>query len=243
MAVAEDATTPAASRSAAGTTGTTLASASFSPPAGSVVVVLANVILRNVFTGTPSISLSNSGGLSFTQLVNADELNTKFAYNGLWIAQVGGAPGAMTVTMTRSEASAGGLQLVPRVVTGGSGTAGATVGVDHAASGTAGEAPITPTAVGSLIYWATNADNSPLTSTAASGNTLLDDWDDTTDVMHATVGRLTGLTSSLSSVTLGTAWGASSNSYFEAVEIVPGAPGRPATTVVNRVPRIRSSLF
>lgn len=246
MAVAEDATSPAVAHSAAASTATTLATAAFSPPAGSLLVITAQVSLVNAFTGTPTISVALSAGGTATTIGVIQELTFKFQYGGSFYAYLPTAQTSMTVTMTRTEAGSGTMALAVRVVTGSAGTPGATLITTNNTS--VAEATITPQAVGSILYLSDNYDRTAAAALTADANTTtLDQWlpGGTVGGEHS-FGRLTALTTSLSPVTFGwTGEPAGYDNVLLAVEAPPAAvPARPSPArVIQRVATIRAANF
>ena len=227
MTVAEDASTPAAVASGQGVTTTAITTASFSPPAGSLLVVMAGVELSAAYSTTPSISISTTAaGVTFTQAVFRAEPTGKYTYAGIWYAYLSSAPGSITVKATRSEAGSGGMEMAVRVVTGAASSIGATAIVNNTGQSPSAQVSITPTKTGSQLYVVgSNDDSGSLTADAAT--TTISSLVDGTSIGEVYTGKATSLTSSTSAVTLGWTGNPSANDHqvVGAIEVVPAATG------------------
>jgi hypothetical protein len=223
VAVTEDASTPAVATSAGGSTSTTLASASFSPPAGSVLVADCLINYGTYPGAVPTISVSDSA--SGTWAIGAAQLGNPaaFAVIAQFTRPVPTAPGSITVTMHRgTDSSAAMLMLAVRVLDG------ANVSSPQGASNTAtsdttnAEVTVTPAQAGSyLAVAAINTDNT--TNTALSGTTIIQQANDTVDLGTLAVGKY-GPVASLTSTTVGWTLGATKHAAAAVLEIVPPAP-------------------
>lgn len=106
--LAEDGSTPAAVYNAAGISATT---ASFTPPPGSLLVALAEA--NTTASGTQNMSISDTAGLTWTQLV----INPGgFPNTAIWVAQVPAVPFPASPLDLRADISAGGWQNVSGLV-------------------------------------------------------------------------------------------------------------------------------
>lgn len=245
MAIAEDVSSPAVSRSAISTIATSLVTTSFTPPAGAYLLVMANIGLYNARTSAPSgITITSSGGTSaWTTVQFKYDSGGTYNYGGVYVAQVTTSQ-AMTVTMTRPEATTGDMQMAVRVITGCGGIGASAATLPASTVTIAGS--LTPTQTGSILYAAAGFNNSA-TFTANGSTTSIDVWNEGTNIVVLATGKATALTSSLSPVTLG--WTASTSgwAYLILAEAIPGAAAAagaiPPRRVVNRVALIRSSNF
>lgn len=244
MAVAEDVSTPVVARSAANSTATTLATASFTPPAGAWLLAMCQTEPSNtaMTTDPGNQTVVASGGVgTWTNKKHFYDATGQFNIMDLWVAQVTTSQ-AMTVTMTRPNASAGGFQLGVRVLTGCGGS-GTVVAASNAT--TARNTAITPTAIGSMLY-VINGMDSNVTETALANTTTIDDWEDSTNFESLTLGKYNTTTASLSAVTIGWTSSVTHNGLTGAIEMVPGvaagATPRPPR-LVQSATRIRSSYF
>lgn len=245
MAVVEDPSTPVVTRSAAGFTAATLTSASFSPPAGSLLVVMANLSYASAYASPPTLSIAATG-VAFTQLFQAGDPIDKFNVAGCWYAYLSSAPGSIAVTLTRSAAAKAGGQLMVRVLTGAATSALLMAGnVGTASSTTGGQAVVAPSSVGSQLYMSAADDGIGGTLTPVAGTSDLDNWTDSTDSINLAVGKSTGLTSSTSAATWGWTLANAEYSILQIVEAPPAAaaPNPPAPRAVQRVTRFRSAHF
>src|SRR6266498_2712278 len=115
MAIAEDASAPAAVTS----TGTTTTTASFTPVANSLLVAIANAG-NNTGAGTITCPVTDSLGSTWTLLkrTNIDLVNGAGSTE-VWAMDAGASPAARTVTVTGTGgANAVGVSLCVKVLTG-----------------------------------------------------------------------------------------------------------------------------
>jgi hypothetical protein len=186
MALARDASTPAVNLSGfLGTQTASLASNSFTPPAGSVIVVTAwagDSFQNDWDAAKPTIS--NSGtALTWTQISSQfnNGLTNKSIRTTSWWAFTATAPGSMTATVAEGVQAGQTLTFMAVAVdvwTGAltSGPIGATANSNSTTGGTRTVA-ITPTALGSALVMAGGNWNDATTVaiTAGTGCFLLDD--------------------------------------------------------------------
>lgn len=113
--LAEDASAPAV---ASTTAGTSVTSASFTPPAGALLVAL--VASDGAVAAATNVSVSDSGGLTWTALAEAHTSGNGYA--GVWIADVpSGATGTGAAALKPISASASGQFILPVTGTGAAG--------------------------------------------------------------------------------------------------------------------------
>jgi hypothetical protein len=174
VTIAEDSSAPAAVHSAT-TSGTT---ASFSPPANSLLVVM--VAVDGTAGTATTVAVSDSGSHTWTLKKRQNTTTSSAPVVGgsaeVWECQLTTAPGSITVTASWSTNGSAGGNVVTKVLTGA-----ATDQSTAATGGTGGgsvapTATLTPTQVGSHIYgacldYATNA-----SLTANSNSTLIDQF-------------------------------------------------------------------
>jgi hypothetical protein len=211
VAIAEDASAPAVVQRASGT-GTTVTSASFSPPAASLLVVLCSVGWGNSPTGTPTLTASDSKSGTYTAGPIARNLAGQ---GGVFYRYLAAAPGAMTVTVTSSDATAKAMLLAVRVLTGAAATQ---TGAASGTSATLMDASVTITQVGSTVYVA-SASFQNNTQAVLANTTAISYWGDGTSGDDMAVGRATSLTAATGAATYG--W--TSNGNAAAMEVVPAA--------------------
>lgn len=146
MAIAQDASTPAAVHRAFGTSGTA-ASASFSPPSGSWVYVSVVWMFGTGVSSTLSVkdSLNNAytAGPVETNISGCDAQIFRFFYST--------APGAITVTATCTSVASAAVLLVPEVLTG---AATSQTGAASNQSASTGLVTVTTTTTGSWVLLA-----------------------------------------------------------------------------------------
>ncbi|MFE5369258.1 hypothetical protein [Streptomyces mirabilis] len=172
MAILEDASTPAV---ATGTGQAAITTASFSPPANSLLVVLVGAGWSGSQLGA-AISDSVSG--AWTPAVMANDLTSRAAYGyaAVFFRYLSSAPGAMTVTATYSGfsgAGAGGRLLAVRVLTGAASVQnGATAKRTLNAYTNSLTTSITTTTAGSVVYGIADDARSAETMAASSGTSF-----------------------------------------------------------------------
>lgn len=255
MAIAEDGSAPPTATSGTGSTSATIATVSFSPPAGSQLVVIGGWGYTGAWSTAPTLSASASaGGLTFTQKVFKQETVSKFIVSAMFIADVLTAPGAITVTMTRagSTASAKG-QLTVKVLTGAALVAsqtGATVNTSQTSTKTT-TFNLTPTQLGSQVFaQSLLADgDATMTMTPTAATTSYATLSDTTSFVTIGHGKGTTLTSALSATSYGWTNNAPTNvqTITQGLEILAAAGGSPSVSAQKHFPgataRMRASLW
>lgn len=222
MAIAKDASAPAFVGNL-GSTSATAVTASFSPPAGSLVAVAVGVGLQGT-SATMTVTVADSLSNSYT----AGPSTWAFSANGIWwfTRYYASAPGPVTVTATRSATGAGYFTVDTMVLTGAaSSQAGAaSVGSVSGSSVIANTGTITPTIAGS---WVLAGINSSATSGTATGLTEDHQSHSGTDGILEATGH--AVTSVLSAETIG--WNAAAAAFYAwaALEILPAAGSVPLT--------------
>jgi len=231
--VTEDASTPTAVTA----TGTSVTTASFTPPAGSLMVAIVSVgNASGSGTQTGSVTDSQTG----TWALVKRQSGSGTACSEIWTRTATG--GSLTVTLTGTSS---GVQLAVRV-TNGTGT-GAIAG----SAPTAYQAAITTTTTGSLVYGAV-ADEVGAVTLAANGSTSnIKATSDGTNGETYGAFKAAATTGTPGSITLGYSTTASNAAQIVLVEIKPPAGGggtgtwqpaprlirRPAVPPVQRRPR------
>jgi hypothetical protein len=222
VAIAEDATTPAVATASNNTTGI-ITSASFSPPANSLLVVIVNVGYFTAASGTAAVTVSDSAGGTWT---GGPFLGDSAADNsGIWFQYLSSAPGSITVTATNSNHPAAGYQLAVRVLTGaaaGQGTGAGAGSATHATTpaSTTATSSITTTTAGSWVYLGA-CGNAGSSFTAAAATTLIGSFTDSTDAEVLGAGRATAATGTPGATTLGFTAAAAVKTSWAALEILP----------------------
>lgn len=235
MAIALDGSTPAGVSQTNGAT-TTVVSNSFSPPAGSVLVVS---WVGNTAIGNPSApSISNTGGLTFTQQNWRSSADSGGAHGqaAIWTAVAASAPGSMTVTVTTGSGSGDRhARLQVEVFSGvdnGSPVAATNEGTDS--GGALDNLSYTSSVANSVgVAAVSDWDVTSTTFTAAAGTTVDDSASVASSINAATL-RQTTPTTSGSTITLGLTSPTSTNWNYAWVELRPdtGTTPNPRPPVV-----------
>jgi hypothetical protein len=172
VAITEDASTPAIVV-LTGQSGTvTWTTASFSPPAGSLLIAMWADDFSTSGTPNPTVSSTISGNPAWTA---GPHLYSASGYGaGIYTLQLGSAPGSVTVSFANAAGTGtqGGM-LAVRVLTGAAASqAGAASAFLSGTSSASQFSNITPTTVGSLIYVVNDDDaaSTLFTPTAATAN-------------------------------------------------------------------------
>jgi hypothetical protein len=219
MAIAEDASTPPVVTLTGDTTGIA-ATASFTPPANSLLVAILNVGYSGVHI--PGMTISDSAGGTWTLGAVADISN---GHSWIWYQYCVTSPGAITVTTTDTETVSAGRQLAVRVLTGahrrqGRGS-GATSQAITQGSGTGFHLNNAEQYTGAWAYIA-SVQNTTETLTPTAATTTISDLADATDTEHLAIGRKTTPASAPGgNVDLGWNGTTSVTSTFVALEIIP----------------------
>ena len=241
MAIAEDASTPAVATATGDTTGV-ITTASFTPPANSLLVVIVNVGFKATNGSTLTISDSVSGSYTAGPFVH----NSNDENSGIWYRYLSSAPGAMTVTATDTNTGQAGRQLAVRVLTGGASSQSGAASQHATGNATSYESSITTTAAGSWVYVAGAMDNDNLSLAADANTTSIGVLNDGIDFETCAAGRQAAATGVPGATTLG--WTSSSSTSFTwaALEILPAAAPPPGGTTYltgSAVPALVSSAM
>lgn len=224
MGLAEDASSPAVATITGSGAVTT---ASFSPPAGSLLVAMACSAFATSGNSTV-VTLSDSGGHTWTQAVLEQDArsasNNSGGTVGIWWTYLSTAPGAMTVSMSATNMG-GGASLCVKVITGAASTQnGATAHSEFGATTntTTGSTAITTTKAGSIVYGVVDDGEAGSTFTANAATTVINTYADSTDIVTI-VDIKSGVTGTPGSVTLGGTWSTTTDSRIALFEVLPAA--------------------
>lgn len=201
MAIALDGSTPAIVQRALGTSGTA-ATASFSPPANSLVVVNVVWMWKASVLGSSSqsatLSCTDNHGNTYTRKIGNDFRSAPFQWgrpaaagtsSAIFEFYYTGAPGATTVTVTASSTAPASAYLVPQVLTGAA-SSQTSPGMAH--SGTQGDAHCDFTQLGSWAYVCGGAPYTNGTPVNDANCTTIGSWKDTAGSgCTAAAGKLT----------------------------------------------------
>jgi hypothetical protein len=187
-----------------------LSTASFSPPAGSLLEVIVNAL--QAAPGGNTVTVTDSNGDTFT---TGPHIAGTQAPNSSWFFQLyeTSAPGSTTVTAHQAGSNAGTLQLAVHVLTGAAPSqAGAASGTYDGTTPASSETyDLASTQPGSWLYVAAGNGDEGATLTPVSGELNVDVWNDAHSGNDGAIGRLT--TTGTGSQVLG--WTASSSDPFE----------------------------
>lgn len=213
-----EATSPAVVTAQGSTTGV-LTTASFSPPANSLLVVTANVGFH-ASPNTAAITISDSKGGAYG--TGAFKSDGRFDASGVWYRYLTTAPGSMTVTFSDSNHAQAGNQLAVKVLTGTTASQATGGFVNYASPDNTSALmarPVTTTQTGSRVYLAAGGNNGTLTPNSAT--TTISAFVDNTDGESLGAGRSTSNTGTPGPVTLG--WTNSKTGFFTyaAKEVLP----------------------
>ena len=196
-------------------------SATFSPPAGTLVVVEVSWLFANSTGAT--ISCSDTNGSSYALKASKQDAFSS-TISAVFEFYYTTAPGDLAVVITCSSTGSASAIIAPRVLVGAS-----TVQTSAATAAVAGNSDswvgsITTTTAGSLVYVATSGGvNSNLTPVA--NTTTISTWDSTAVADTGAVGVSSNATGTPGAITYGfTATGATAYA-FAAVEIIPAVAG------------------
>lgn len=230
MSLAESASAPPIVHQTGATPPST---ASFSPPASSLVVAM--VCSAFATSGNTSVvGLTDSGSHTWTQKVLEQDARTGANNSGGTIAiyesYFSSAPGSISLTITSTN-SGGGFSIVTKVLTGADPTQ-AGVASAHSEFGattntTTGSLAITTTTTGSIVYGMVDDGEIGGIFTPNGSSTSIDNWQDATDIITISAFK-SGITGTPGSVTLGGSWGTATNSRIALLEVIPAGAGSPS---------------
>ncbi len=187
-----------------------LSTASFSPPGGSLLEVIVNAL--QAAPGGDTVTVTDSKGDTFTA---GPHIAGAKAPNSSWFFQYYemSAPGSLTVTAHQTGSNLGTAQLAVHVLDGAAGSqAGAASGIYDGTTATTSEThALTNTQSGSWLYVAVGNGDQSAILTPVGSEVNVDVWNDTHSGNDGAIGRLA--TSGTGSQILG--WTASNSETFE----------------------------
>jgi len=234
VAISEDGSTPATvTRS---TSSAALSTASFSPPAGSLLVALSSWAAAS---GTQTATITDSGTHTWTLAKRANATGAGDAE--ISYTYLSSAPGSITVTGTPTS---GGTTefLSVRVLLGAASTQ---TGASAAhTSGTTPTISLTTTTVGSWVYGCMmDLANSQAALTANASSATITWFNNTTDGENAASFKASAATVTPGATTYGWSAGLTDTYMLAAWEVLP-ASGTVATSVLStRAARLRASVY
>ena len=164
-----------------------VSTASFSPPAGSLLVVIVNAL--QAAPGGDTVTVSDSKGDTFTA---GPHIAATKAPNSSWFAQLyePSAPGPLTVTARQAGSNLGTLQLAVAVLDGAAASqSGAAAGTYDGTTGTTAQThALSNTQSGSWLYVAIGNGDSAATLTPVPGQATVNTWNDPASGNDAAIG-------------------------------------------------------
>lgn len=225
-----DGSTPSAS-SLTGS-GTTITSAAFTPPDGSLVVVFAGVGWSS--TARPIMSCSDTSSAVWQNPVSAYGTSSNGGGVAAFRHYFATSPGSITVTITYTGFTAGGGRFIDTLVFTGCNPDQSTAATAKTTptTGTDGTVTITTTQLNSWV-WGISDDATGNTTWTANANSVLDTTDSVgaTDSITLVGWRGIGYTNPVGATTFGGTWGASATSNQLALEILPVLPVVPTVAL------------
>ena len=225
MAISLDASTPVMTNITTSTTSpATWVTPSFSPPAGSLVVICAGIGFAAAQTTAPAVTVKDSSSTAYTAgpVSFTNDPGNNYSFTQIFTNYYATAPGSITVTPTRTGNLAEALlSLMPYVLDGAAAvqTGAATLSVDPTAYSTAVEGSITPTVAGSWVI-ALGMSASAMTWTPVTVGAY-DNYYNDTSADGAAMICAHAVTSALTAETVGWTISASSTWALVALEILP----------------------
>jgi phosphatidylinositol-3-phosphatase len=185
--ITTDPSTPAVVHSGYGAG--SLSTASFSPPAGSLMEVIVNAL--QAAAGGDTVTVTDSKGDTFTA---GPHIAATKAPNSSWFFQYyeTSAPGSLTVTAHQAGSHLGTLQLAVQVLDNAAPSqAGAAAGTYNGTTGTTSQThALTNTQSGSSLYVVVGNGDSGATLTPVSGQVNVNVWNDPASGNDGAVGQL-----------------------------------------------------
>jgi hypothetical protein len=207
------------SNQVAAASGVATSTTSFSPGAGSLVLVMVSWMFATNVTAT--LTCKDSAGTTYTagpQKQDTQGIGISAVFTHVYAS----APGSITVKATCSNTGAADAIISPRIITGqaSSQSGAATLTTNNASISTAVHGSITTTVAGSLVYVACDI-GGVFTLTAVSGITTVNTWADASAGDAGATGRTTSVTGTPGAVTAG--WTSSSSGFWglAALEVLP----------------------
>lgn len=243
MALAEHASSPAAATGSGGGNPLVATTASFSPPAGSLLLAMA---LGGRSSGSLQVACTISSSPSQTWTVAANAQGAGVDNGG--VAQIAyvylaSAPGSMTVSASLTNLSSG-RSLVVKVITGAlaNQTGAASATKVQATASTDGTIGITTTAADSLVYGGSVCQNSNPSLTLNGSTSLVNDYNNTTATTRHVHWKANAVTVTPGAVTLGGTWSGAQKHEIAAFEVL-AAPPPPIGKLVFKQQAVNRSYF
>ena len=239
-AIAVDGTSPAV-LSTMGSKAVTLTTASFTPPANTMLAVLVSFEYQTTGNAAPAFTVTDS--------VSGSYVTGPFVYDGtsaaagIWTEYLYNSPGAMTLTLNITAAAAYGAILAVYVLDGPApiqtGAAHSTATPTSPTTGWTGN--ITTTFNGSWVMIATSGAAQAVVT--PSGITTLYDLQDTTEGASLLTARQATVTSVPGVTPLGWTSSVAGSFAWSALEIYPAVPVIPSFARTHRQAIVQASLY
>lgn len=194
-------------------TGSTTTTASFTPPANSLLVAIVSV---NNASGSGTVTGTVSDSVSSTWTVVKRQTSTGFGTAEVWMMDAGSSPSARTVTLTGTSS---GVHLSVLALTG-AGNLAAQGAVTTGITGTAYTASVTNVGVGSLLVGALCRSSTAVTLTANAFTTAISTVSDATNGATYASFRSPTNTTTQTGPTYGFTNAASSSNTIVMVEVI-----------------------
>lgn len=221
MGILQDISTPAAV-DVVGTTGGTAVTASFSPPANSIVVIAASIGYLSS-SSAPTVTCADSNAVAYT--AGPAVFDTLYEGSYIFTHFYSSAPGPITVTVTRTVALGQAMiDLTPYVLTGAnSSQAGAaSLTFSTTTNTTAFNRSFTPTTPGSWCIVCAGIGNNETGGAPTAVGLTTDHYNtENTDIVAAAVGHF--VTGTPSATNLGWTWSQLADYAWTALEILPAS--------------------
>lgn len=221
---------PVTTNQVAASSGVATSTTSFSPPAGSLVVVIASWMFGTNATGV-TWTCQDSSSVAYSSGVQHQDIN---GVGGAMIFYhyYASAPGSITVKVTCSNTGAADCQISPRIVIGAASTPGPnTLATANSSNSTAVTGSLTTTKANSICYFAADWATST-TGVAAANTTLISTWSDATQGDTGSSGLSTAPTVSPGATTFGFTAGSATEFGLVGMEVVPLVAGTSVAPVV-----------
>jgi len=212
-----DPSTPGLTGQLASASATTIQSASFSPPANSLVVVLYGFGWATSTATGPVVTVADSGSVSYDAGPSAN--TGTFSFSAIFSHYYATAPGPITVTATRNSATAATVSMYVLVLPGAAASQAAAAFAAISGAATSLTGSITTTQPRSWVLL-TVTENNAFAPTAVAGTTLQGSYEDSVNGIESMFGAQTPATITPGATTPG--WTATSTGYsWAALEILP----------------------
>ena len=235
MAITEDASTPAV---VSGTGMGSITTASFSPPANTLLIALACGGSSQTGSGETTTTITDSTGGSWLRKTWAGSSSWPRGEVAVFYRYLSAAPGSMTVTASWAQ-NAQGRFLAVRVLNGAnSSQTGASASAFQASNL---EVSISTTTAGAWVYGVVDDPYGTQTFTAGSGNTIINSFGDTSDGLQIAAIKASAAVTTPGAFTFGVT-NNGDGGYVACMEVLPSGEfgGGGGGTAASGVPVMRT---